>query len=77
MEGLNKMNTKPDKWIAKSMTIWGSIITFLPVILPALGIDYSAETNSFINEIGAGVISAIGVVITWIGRIRAGGVKLF
>ena len=67
------------KWIGKSLTIWGVIITgastVLPAVGPLIGLDLNAaeilqfgdSVTQAINAIGG----VIGVIMTVIGRMRA------
>lgn len=73
------------KWIGKSMTIWGSLIAIATTgyqtvgpILDAVGVtvpitpaDIEAASNAG-SLIITGVGAAAGLIITWIGRFRAG-----
>lgn len=64
------------KWIAKSLTLWGALITAFSALAPVLGIDLTPEALADINTGGVEIINAIGVIVgslmTIIGRLRAG-----
>jgi lysozyme family protein len=83
-EGDTDMTTTPaddvtEKWWGHSITIWGSIITVLSTVLPALapvtGIDVSGD---LVQSAGQQVVEAIqavgalaGTLMTIYGRVRA------
>lgn len=67
------------KWWGHSITIWGTIVTLLSTVLPALapvtGIDIDGET---VQDAGSQVVDAvqavgalIGTLMTIVGRVRA------
>lgn len=71
--------TSEPKWWGNSMTIWGTIITALsnvvPAIGPLIGIDITGE---MIRDLGEGLTQAvqaiggvIGILLTIVGRMRA------
>ncbi len=76
------------KWWGHSMTIWGTIVTLLSTVLPALapvtGIDVDGD---LVQDAGSQVVDAvqavgalIGTLMTIYGRVRATGpidVRLF
>lgn len=60
-----------NKFFAKSLTIWGALITAAPQLAPLVGFDFTVSDAQDVNNAVNGVISAVGVVITVIGRLRA------
>ena len=63
------------KWIAKSLTLWGALITAGSALAPTIGIDITPEGWAEVNESGQSIINALGVVIgsamTIAGRLKA------
>jgi hypothetical protein len=63
------------KWIAKSMTLWGAVITAVPVIAPLIGVDISPDDVATIGDSGVSIINAgfgiVGAVMVIYGRLRA------
>lgn len=63
------------KWIGRSLTIWGAVVTAFSAFAPLLGIDITPEEISSVSDAGADVINALGIavgtVMTVIGRHRA------
>jgi len=61
-----------EKWIGKSMTIWGGIVAALPGVFMALGWDIDIGG---IEAAGTAVIQGlsvlIGFVMVVVGRLRA------
>jgi len=73
------------KWIGKSMTIWGSIVAIAATayqtigpILDAVGITAPVTPGEIEAAGNAGSLiitggtALVGLIVTWIGRIRAG-----
>lgn len=63
------------KWIAKSLTLWGALVTAFSALAPTLGIDITPEGLAEVNESGQSIINALGVVVgsamTIVGRMKA------
>jgi hypothetical protein len=63
------------KWIALSLTLWGVLITAGSALAPVVGIDITPEGWAEVNESGASLLNALGVVVgsalTIWGRFRA------
>lgn len=75
----NDSTSAQPKWWGNSMTIWGTIITTLANVLPAIGpligIDITAEMIRDIGQNATQAIQAIGglvgILLTVFGRMRA------
>lgn len=69
------------KNILKSLTAWGGIVMILPTILKLFGIDVTpAEVQSGWDMLMALInngVEFVGFIMVIVGRLRAGGVKLF
>jgi lysozyme family protein len=73
--------TTDGKWWLQSLTIWGTIVTALATVLPALGPLVGIDlTGDMIRELGDKVVLAaqavgglIGTAMTIYGRVRAAG----
>lgn len=71
--------TSEPKWWGNSMTIWGTIITALSNVLPAIGPLIGIDiTGEMIRDLGEGLTQAvqaiggvIGILLTIVGRMRA------
>lgn len=61
-----------EKWVGKSLTIWGGIVAALPGIFMMFGwdIDISALSAAGIGVI-QGVSVIVGLVMLVVGRLRA------
>jgi hypothetical protein len=71
--------TPDSKWWARSMTIWGALITaaatVAPAIGPRLGMDISPELIQLLGEQALSTAQAggglLGTILTIYGRVRA------
>jgi lysozyme family protein len=71
----------PAKWWGESMTIWGTVITGLATVLPALGPLVGIDiTGDLVQQAGDQVVSLVqaivglaGTAMTIYGRVRATG----
>lgn len=59
------------KFFLLSKTIIGIIVAALPVLLPQLGISFTAEDGIFITEAWDGIVQAAGLVLAAYGRFKA------
>lgn len=73
------------KWVGKSMTIWGAVVSAVSIFVPIVkqiatqvGTDIPVEPSDITN-VGSAVGTTIqavgglaGLLLTWIGRVRAG-----
>ena len=64
-----------EKWIAKSMTFWGLIISIAPSAATLMGWDFSPEDAEALDlagrSLGQALIEFAGLVIALVGRFRA------
>lgn len=78
-QGVDAGSAPSPKWWGESLTIWGTLLTAVSTVAPALfaaaGIDISAD---LIQRLGQNVIAVVqaltgltGTVLTIIGRVRA------
>lgn len=65
-----------DKFFLKSKTILGVILSVLPTLLPALGINFGADDAQMINATLDSLVQAAGALLAVYGRFKAGGVKI-
>ena len=65
-----------NKFFLKSKTIIGVIVSILPVLLPELGVSFSAEDGQLINRFVDLVVQTAGAGMAVYGRFDAGGVTL-
>ena len=73
------MDTSVQKWVGKSVTFLGILITgasqLVPVVAPLLGLTVTAGDVTAIGSDAVGIVenvgTTIGLVITLWGRIRA------
>lgn len=57
-----------DKFILKSKTVQGGIITLLPVLLPMLGLSWGADETELLGSTLDTIIQAVGAL--WIAYAR-------
>ncbi len=62
-----------DKNFLSSKTIQGILITVLPIILPLIGISFSADDGAVLSQNIDAIISAVGAIWATYGRIVASG----
>ncbi len=69
------------KWIGKSLTIWGVVVTAASTLLPTFGAslglevtaDDVAKVGSSVTDVISAVGTAVGLIMAVIGRMRAKG----
>lgn len=69
------------KWFAKSLTVWGLVVTgasqFMPFIGPLIGIDVTPgeiqEVGTSVSDVISSIGTAAGLIMAFIGRKRAKG----
>ena len=60
-----------EKHLLKSKTIVGALLTILPVVLPLLGINFSAEDYALFGETADKAIQLFGGLMAVWGRVVA------
>ncbi len=60
-----------EKNFLASKTIQGIFITVLPIILPLIGISFSAEDGAMLSQNIDAIISALGAIYAFYGRMKA------
>lgn len=55
----------------KSMTIWGTFVTGIGVVLPLVGIEFGAEQQADTLKVIGLALDGVGIVATIVGRLRA------
>ncbi len=69
-----------NKWVLRSLTIWGGIVVFLvnvlPVLGPMVGFDISPdevqEAGNAVSDVIKSVGTVVGLAMVFIGRARKG-----
>lgn len=59
------------KFIAKSKTVWGTIISLLPTLLPLFGVNFGVDETQLISNIYDALVTATGGLIALWGRFTA------
>jgi|TARA_B110000908_G_scaffold88114_1_gene105056 hypothetical protein len=65
-----------NKFFLKSKTLWGVIVTLLPVLLPILGVTFAEGSESLITETGDAFVQLLGAALAVYGRFDAGGLTV-
>ena len=69
-----------NKWVLRSLTIWGGIVVFLvnvlPVLGPMVGLDISAdevqEAGNAVSDVIKSIGTVVGLAMVFFGRYRKG-----
>ena len=54
-----------------SMTLWGIVVSGIGILLPNFGIPFGPEIQGAAIELVQSIISSAGLVLAFIGRLRA------
>ena len=66
-----------DKFVLKSKTVIGALLTFLLVVLPNFGVNFTADDSALISELVDQALITITTAFTIYGRFVAdGSIKL-
>ena len=60
-----------EKFILKSKTVWGIIITVLPQLALLFGVDFTADDAKELNDLALELVSVGGLILTAVGRFTA------